>query len=79
MKFDFRIFVLRFFWFIFKFSLGIAGYVVAGIGFILFILGLGGNAFYMISGAGLMALGVCLFFNVDNSLTKIFRNDGSPD
>lgn len=79
MKIELRDFFVKSIWLIVKFSLGIAGYVIAGAGFILFVLGIGGNFLCTISGIGVMALGVYLFFNIDTSLTNFFNNDGKPD
>ncbi len=79
MRSDFRRIFIKLVWLMVEFALGIAGYVVAGIGFILILVGIGNSALYAAAGVGLMALGVYLFFNIDSSLTKFFSDKGNPD
>jgi hypothetical protein len=62
-----------------NFIMGMSGHVLAGVGFILLILGIGGNLSYAVVGIVLMALGVYLFFNFDSSISDFFNNKRKSD
>jgi hypothetical protein len=62
--------IVRLLKFFLEFSLGIFGYVIAGIGFILLIVGFKNYLWIAILGLFFIALGVYLFFNIDSSLSK---------
>jgi hypothetical protein len=68
--------ILKFF---LHFTMGVIGYVIAGGGFFLLLIGFNNDWRFAVLGLFCVLLGVYLFFNIDVSLSKLLRIGKKPE